>query len=56
MPDDSHSHSAQHSAQAHSADGAPKGTFALMLVTGLLMAAGWAAMFFYQFLAHGPVN
>lgn len=42
--------------EKHSAEGAPKGTFALMLATGLLMALGWALMFFYQFLTHGPVN
>lgn len=40
----------------HSAQGAPKGTFALMFLLALFMAAGWAFMFFYQFLAHGPVH
>jgi hypothetical protein len=35
---------------------APKGTYVLMLLAALLMAAGWAFMFFYVFLAHGPVN
>ena len=37
-------------------DSPPKGTFALMLLFGVLMFAGWAFMFFYMFLAHGPVN
>ncbi len=40
----------------HSADVAPKGTFALMFLLGILMAAGWAGMYFYLFLAHGPVH
>lgn len=40
----------------HSAEGAPKGTFALMLLLAVLMAAGWAYMYFFQFLAHGPIN
>lgn len=44
------------SKESHSAEGAPKGTFALMIVLALLMAAGWAFMFFFQFLAHGPVH
>ena len=36
--------------------GTPKGTFALMLLVGLLLFAGWAFMFFSMFLQHGPVN
>lgn len=36
--------------------GSPKGTYALLLLFGILMALGWAAMFFGRFLAHGPVN
>ena len=36
--------------------GAPMGTFALMLLVGALLAAGWAFMFFFMFLKHGPVN
>jgi hypothetical protein len=35
---------------------APKGTYALMLLAGALMAAGWVYMFFFMFLQHGPVN
>jgi len=35
---------------------APKGTYALMLLLALLLAAGWAYMFFYMFLKHGPVS
>jgi len=35
---------------------APKGTFALMLLLSALMALGWAFMFFFMFLEHGPVN
>ena len=34
----------------------PKGTFALMLLVGVLMFAGWAYMFFGMFLEHGPIN
>ena len=34
---------------------APKGTYVLMLLAGILMAAGWVFMFLY-FLSHGPVN
>lgn len=34
----------------------PVGTFALMLLVGALMFAGWAYMFFGMFLEHGPVN
>jgi hypothetical protein len=37
-------------------DSSPRGTFALLLVFAALMVAGWAFMFFYRFLAHGPVN
>ena len=35
---------------------APKGTYALMLLLALLLAAGWAYMFFYMFLKHGPIS
>jgi hypothetical protein len=35
---------------------APKGTFALMMLLAVAMAAGWAFMFFFMFLQHGPVN
>ena len=34
----------------------PLGTFALMLLIGALMFAGWAYMFFGMFLKHGPIN
>lgn len=34
----------------------PTGTFALMLLVGVLLLAGWAFMFFGMFLQHGPVN
>ena len=37
-------------------DSAPTGTFALMLLVGVLIFAGWVYMFFYMFLEHGPVN
>jgi len=37
-------------------DSAPKGTFALMLLVGALIFAGWLYMFFFMFLEHGPVN
>ena len=35
---------------------APKGTFALMMLLAVAMAAGWAFMFFFMFLEHGPVS
>ena len=35
---------------------APKGTFALMILVAVGLAAGWAFMFFFMFLQHGPVN
>mgnify|MGYP001813672591 CR=1 FL=1 len=35
---------------------APKGTYALMLLLAAALALGWAFMFFYMFLKHGPVN
>jgi len=35
---------------------APKGTFALMMMLAVAMAAGWAYMFFFMFLKHGPVS
>lgn len=35
---------------------APKGTYALMLLLAAALALGWAFMFFYIFLKHGPVN
>jgi hypothetical protein len=35
---------------------APIGTFALMLLLGVLLLAGWAYMFLFMFLEHGPVN
>ena len=37
-------------------EGSPMGTFALLLVFAAIMVAGWAFMFFYMFLANGPVN
>jgi hypothetical protein len=37
-------------------ESAPRGTFALLLLFALLMVAGWAFMFFYRFLQHGPVS
>ena len=36
--------------------GLPKGTFALMLLLGALLFAGWAFMFFARFIEHGPVS
>ena len=35
---------------------APKGTYALMLVTAAAITAGWLYMFFFMFLKHGPVS
>jgi len=35
---------------------APKGTYALMMLLAAVMMAGWAFMFFFMFLKHGPVN
>jgi len=37
-------------------DSPPLGTFALLLLVGALLLAGWAFMFFGMFLQHGPVN
>jgi hypothetical protein len=34
----------------------PVGTFALMLLVGVLIFAGWVYMFFGMFLENGPVN
>lgn len=36
--------------------GAPSGTFALLLAFAALFMGGWLYMYFYMFLAHGPVN
>lgn len=33
-----------------------KGTFALLMVLGLLFVVGWAVMFFGMFLEHGPIK
>lgn len=35
---------------------APKGTYVLMMLLAAAMMAGWAFMFFFMFLKHGPVN
>lgn len=35
---------------------APVGTWALMLALGISMTAGWLAMYFLRFLAHGPIS
>jgi hypothetical protein len=37
-------------------DSPPIGTFALMLLLGAVMFAGWLYMFFGMFLEHGPIN
>ena len=34
----------------------PKGTWAVLLVIGLAMLAGWLYMFFGVFMSHGPVS
>ncbi|MGD2073608.1 MAG: hypothetical protein PVI91_00270 [Gammaproteobacteria bacterium] len=34
----------------------PKGTFAVMLIYGLIMTLAWLALYFGRFLAHGPVS
>jgi len=36
--------------------GAPKGTYALLVAFAAIFMGGWLYMFFYMFLAHGPVN
>jgi hypothetical protein len=33
----------------------PRGTWALILVVGLAMLAGWLYFFFGLFMSHGPV-
>ncbi len=35
---------------------APKGTFALMILLAVALAGGWAYMFFFMFVQHGPVS
>ena len=35
---------------------APRGTYALMLLLAVLLGGGWAYMFFFMFLEHGPVS
>ena len=37
-------------------DSPPRGTIALLLLVGALISAGWAYMFFFMFLEHGPVS
>jgi len=34
----------------------PRGTYALAVVYAVLFMAGWLAMWFGLFVAHGPVN
>lgn len=34
----------------------PKGTWALLLLFAVLLATGWAILYFGVFLAHGPVS
>lgn len=34
----------------------PKGTWAMLLVYGILFTAAWLYMWFGVFVAHGPVN
>lgn len=34
----------------------PRGTWALILVVGFAMLAGWLYFFFGLFMSHGPVN
>ena len=34
----------------------PRGTWAIILVVGLAMLAGWLYFFFGLFVSHGPVN
>jgi hypothetical protein len=34
----------------------PKGTFAIIMVYAVIMAAAWLALYFGRFLAHGPVT
>lgn len=35
---------------------APKGTYALMAIIGILLLAGWILLYFGRFLANGPVR
>jgi hypothetical protein len=35
---------------------APRGTYFLMLLVGLLLFAGWALLYFGRFLGAGPVR
>lgn len=37
-------------------EGAPKGTFALMVLLAAVFAVGWSLLYFGRFLVHGPVN
>ena len=34
----------------------PTGTFALLLLVGALLLAGWIYMFLFMFLENGPVS
>jgi hypothetical protein len=34
----------------------PKGTFAIIMIIGLVFAVAWMALFFGRFLAHGQVS
>jgi len=36
--------------------GAPKGTFALLLVFAALFMGGWLYMYFFMFLPNGPIH
>jgi hypothetical protein len=35
---------------------APRGAFAVMVVVGMLLLAGWLLLYFGRFLAAGPVR
>ncbi len=37
-------------------ESAPKGTFFIILIFGLVFTVAWAVLFFGRFIANGPVN
>ena len=34
----------------------PKGTFALIIVYGVILITAWLLLYFGRFMAHGPVS
>lgn len=37
-------------------NGAPRGTYALLLAFAAFFMGGWIYMYFYMFLTHGPIS